>query len=196
MLTSDIFESLEAARLRLLETIDPLPDEALLAPNAVGDLSVRDILVLITVWESELITGLRHLLAGKKPQNLLAALKNKKGYNAARLRENQGRELDIIFDDLQGAYIQLEQWLGDLSDKDFTNPKRFKGLKGRPLWPIVAEASFKLETSFLAGLEQYADEWEAQAADQTFIPLLTIDELVTPNLVTPDNGLEVTDGND
>lgn len=163
--------------MRLLEIIDPLPDEALLAPKAVGGLSVRDILVLIAVWESELITGLRQLLGKKKPQKLLEALKNKEAYNEARLRENQGRQLDIIFDDLEGAYIQLESWLSELSDRDLTDKKRFKGLGGRPLWSVVAEASFEFESSFLPGLEAYAEEWEAKAMDNQFIPLMTIDSM-------------------
>lgn len=154
-----LLDELDKTRERLLVAISPLPDAALLAPGAVGDWSLRDVLVHLTVWEAELVTGLMRLDQGKRPDRLLAALADRDAYNAARLKENEGRELDIIFDDLQGVRFQLEGWLEEFSRKDLTRPDRYKSLNGIPLWRLIAMTSFEHEAEHLPAIEAATAPW-------------------------------------
>jgi hypothetical protein len=161
MTDEEIQEQIEEVRLRLLEAIEELPDEALTRPGAIQDWSVRDFLFLMSAWEAELVTGLMQVKQGKKPQRLLDALANRDTYNQARLAENPERDLDLVFDDLQQAQVALEGWLAEFSQQELNNPNRYKWLSNRPLAQIVADASYAYEAAFLPAIEQYASAWLA-----------------------------------
>ncbi len=159
MTGDDLQEQLENVRLRLLESIADLEDEALLQSGVVGSWSVRDLLFLLSNWESELVTALRQIEGGKKPQRLLKALADRDAYNEERLQEIPDRELDQVFDDLQAVRVELEDWLTHFKDSDLTNPRRYSWLGGKSLSDLVAETSFEYEARFLPALEQFADQW-------------------------------------
>lgn len=158
----ELYDALDAARERLLIALDPLPDAALLQPGAIGDWSVRDLLAHLTVWEAELVTALMRLQQGKKPDRLLQALADRDAYNAARFIENKDRDLDRIFDDLQGVRAQLEQWLEGFSDRALNNPQRYKWLAGQPLWELIASLTFQHEAAHAAAVEAFAAAWSAR----------------------------------
>lgn len=166
---AQIVEALESTRIRLLEAIEPLSDEELLEPGVLDSLSVRDILVLITVWEAELITGLMRLQQDRKPARLLTALKNREAYNQQVLAENEGRDLERIFEDLQGVYVQLERWLEQFSDRDLASLTRYPSLQGRPLWQIIQSAAFGLEAEFTPVLEAFASRKNSSRGGATII---------------------------
>ena len=92
----DLVDKLDQSRERLLVAIEPLSDEVLLAANALGKWSIADLLVNLTAWESELVTGLLHIDQGKKPARLLAAMADAEAYSQKRFLENQGRDLDGV----------------------------------------------------------------------------------------------------
>jgi len=159
---SEIQEKLDENRERLLVAIEPLPDEALLAPGAMGDWSVADILAHLTAWESELVTGLMRIKQGKKPAKMIAAFEDIDGYNARRYEENKGRDIDRIFDDLQGVRVQLEQWLEDFSDRDLTDPNRYSWSEGHSLAHIIEENSYGHDEEHTPDIEDFAKRWLAE----------------------------------
>lgn len=165
----EIQERLDEVRVRLLEALADLPDEALTKPGALGDWSVADLLAHFVNWEAELVTGLNRIDQGRKPERLLDALQDREAYNASRYEEVRGRELDRIFDDLQGVRVQLEEWLQEFSTQDLEEPGRVPGAKTMPLWRLIAEASFEHEASHLPELETYAKRWRADAERTTNI---------------------------
>lgn len=162
----EIQDQLDEVRVRLLEALAGLPDEALMEPNAIGDWSVADVLAHFVNWEAELVTGLNRIDQGRKPGRLLDALQEREAYNASRYEESKGRDLDRIFDDLQGVRVQLEDWLQEFSETDLEEPGRVPGAKDKPLWKLIAEASFEHEASHLAELEAYAERWKADAENR------------------------------
>ena len=158
----ELYDALDASRERLLIALDALPDEALLQPGVTGDWSIRDLLAHLTVWEAELVTALMRLQQGKKPDRLLHALADRDAYNAARFLENKDRDLDRIFDDLQGVRAQLEQWLESFSDRALNNPQRYKSLAGQPLWELIARVIFQHEETHLPAVEAFAAAWSTR----------------------------------
>lgn len=166
-------EQLEDVRIRLLEAIAPLPDEALLRSGVVGEWSVADVLAHFVNWEAELVTGLLRIDQGKKPARLLQALADRDAYNDARFQEMKGRDLDRIFDDLQGVRVQLEEWLEEFSDAALEDPDRYPWLEG-PLWELIAEVTFEHEAQHIPALEDYSTEWVEAEADAS-ISLTDID---------------------
>ena len=166
-------EQLEDVRIRLLEAIAPLPDEALLRSGVVGQWSVADVLAHLVNWEAELVTGLLRIDQGKKPTRLLNALDDRDAYNEARFEEMKGRDLDRIFDDLQGVRVQLEEWLEEFSDQALEDPQRYPWLN-RPLWKLIAEVTFEHEAEHIPALEEYSNQWVEAEADAS-IALTDID---------------------
>lgn len=157
-----ILDALDDSRERLLVLLEPLPDEAFLAPGLVNDWSVADILAHLTAWESELVTGLLRIDQGKRPAKLLAAYEDVEGYTSRVYAENKERDLDRIFDDWQGVRVQLEQWLDAFSPKDLSDPQRYKWAGGRPLWQFIKECSFGHELEHLPDVQAITRRWLAE----------------------------------
>lgn len=183
----DLLDRLDETRERLLMALEPLPDAALLTPGVIGRWSVADLLSILTAWDAEVVTGLLRLKQGKSPDKLLAAIRNPDAYNAGRYEEAQGRDLDVIFDDFQGARLHLEDWLGEFPEKTLTDPQHYKALGGVALSRLIAQATYENEARYLPFLQSFAERWEpADEMDEEIITLAGIDILNTGP--APDGG--------
>lgn len=172
-----ILDQLDRTRERLLVAVEPLSDEALLEPGAVGRFSVADLLVHLTAWETELVTGLLRLNQGGKPGSLLAALARPDAHTQQWYEAHQGRDLDRIFDDLRRVRVQLEGWLEEFSDRDLTDPQRYRWFRGKSLAQVIEETTFGKETAYLPALEAFAQRWvEAynSAGDDLIVPISAV----------------------
>ena len=170
-----LLDALDSSRERLLVALDELPDEALLAPNSIGDWSVADFLVQQTAWESELVTGLMQISQGKKPARLLAALANAEEYGRLRYEENKGRDLDRIFDDLPQVRMQVEEWLEEFSEKQLSKKGHFPWLKNRSLADLITQLTIDHELRYLPLVQLLARQWQAPT-DDMMISLTPKDE--------------------
>jgi hypothetical protein len=162
MNASEILDKLDENRERLLMAIEPLPDEALLEPGVMDDWSIADTLAHLAAWESEMVTGLMRIKQGKTPAKMIEAFANVDGYNAERYAENKGRDLERIFDDLQGVRVQLEQWLEEFNDRELNNPDRYKWSQGLTLAHIIQENSFGHDAEHLSQIEAFTARWLAE----------------------------------
>lgn len=172
-----LLDTLDESRERLLVAIEPLSDEALLEKGAVGAWSIVDVLINLTAWEAELVTGMMRLDQQKRPERLLQALAAPGAYDLERFTENQGRDLDQVFDDLQLVRVKTEDWLAGISERALVEKR--KRLDGRSLAQIVAAATYQREQRLLPAVEKYAQQWVAAndlSADD-MVPLSTIDLL-------------------
>jgi hypothetical protein len=158
----DLLDQLDATRESTLVALETLPDEALQAPGVIGRWSIADLLSILTAWDAEVVTGLLRLKAGRVPERLLAAVANPDLYNAARYQDAQGRDLETIFNDFQGARMHLEEWLGELSERALTDPRHFKTLGGKPLGRLIAQATYEHEARYLPFLTTFAERWQEQ----------------------------------
>ena len=161
----ELQERLDSVRMRLLQALAPLPDEALLAEGVVGEWSIADILSHLINWEAELITGLMRIDQGKRPHRLLQALEDRDAYNAERYEEMKDRDLDRVFNDLQQVRQQLEGWLEEFSRRELESPDSYKWLDGRPLWKLIASASFEHEAGHLGQIEAFSQRWLDEESD-------------------------------
>ncbi len=162
----DLLDQMDATREQTLVALETLPDEALVAPGVIGRWSVADLLSILTAWDAEVVTGLLRLKQGKAPDKLLAALANPDLYNAGRYQDAQGRDLEVIFEDFQGARLHLEEWLSDFSERALTEPRHYKALGGQALGRLIARATFEHEARYLPFLTTYVDRWEPAELDE------------------------------
>ena len=171
--TFTLIEQLDDVRVRLLEALAALPDEALVYPGVVGEWSIADVLVHFVNWEAELVTAFNKIDQGKRPQRLVQALDDRDAYNQARFAEMKGRDLGRIFDDLQGVRAQVEDWLEEFSSKQLEDPGYYDWMKGRALWQLIAQVTFRHEASHLKEIETFADRWLEEEAESA----ISIDDI-------------------
>jgi len=171
-----LLDALDNSRERLLVAIEPLPDEALQEKQAVGEWSVNDVLINITAWEAELVTGLMRIRQNKRPDKLLEALNNPTVFDRQRFIENQDRDLDQVFLDLQQVRVQVEEWILEFTERELDSPRRYHWLKGKALKEIIATTTFEREKKILPQLQLFAQQWVILAMDiaNDVIPLTTI----------------------
>ncbi len=155
----EIEDRLSLVREQLLEAIERIPDEGLLKPATAGRFSIVEMIAILTAWEAELITGMMRLNQDKKPVKLLEALANPDAFDTERSAESSGRDLDDIFDDFQHVRMQLETWLEEFSDKDLSNPKRYKWFGGKSLAAIIARTTYDNEAKYVPDLTAAAREY-------------------------------------
>ena len=171
-----LLDALDNSRESLLVAIEPLPDEALQEKQSIGEWSVSDVLINITAWEAELVTGLMRIRQNKRPDRLLEALKDPSTYDKQRFVENQDRDLDQVFLDLQQVRVQVEEWILEFSERDLNNPRRYQWLKGKALKDMIAGAAFEREKKIVPLLQLFAQQWGIRTMDTTdgAIPLETL----------------------
>lgn len=197
----ELLDNLDTTREATLIALETLPDEALIESGAIGRWSIADLLSILTAWDAEVVTGLLRLQQGKPPEKLLAAVANPDRYNAGRYQDAQGRDLDVIFEDFQGARLHLEEWLSELSERALNNPRHYKSLGGVALGKIIARATYEHEARYLPFLTSFAGRWEPEEEDSAdFVPAAGIDILdpfPTGGLLSGNGkGLEETDDDD
>lgn len=175
-----ILDQLDSSREQVLTAIEALPDEAFMEAGAVGSYSVADVLALQAAWEAELVTGLMRLDQRKKPEQLLAALANPGAYDARRYAELKGRDLDLIFDDLQQVRMQLEAWLEEFSERDLMGRNRYSWFAGKSLRQVIMVVCVEREAAYVADLARFAEQWldendgESELESAFFIPLTAV----------------------
>jgi hypothetical protein len=157
--SEQILDRLDESRERLLVALQDLPDEALQQPGVMGDWSIADVLAHLTVWESEMVTGLMYIAQGRRPTPLLDAFRNVDAYNARRYAESRDRPLDRVFDDWQSARRHLEGWVERLSEKELSDPQRYAWAEGAPLQQLIAANSYQHELEHLPEIETFAGRW-------------------------------------
>jgi hypothetical protein len=174
----DLQERLESSRERLLVALEPLPDEALLEPDAIGHWSIADLLAHLATWESELVTALMRLQQGRKPEPFLQAVADRDAYNARRYAENKGRDLDRIFADFQGVRVHLEQWVDEFNRRDLNQRGRHAWFPNESLAEVISRYSVEHEESHLPAVEAYAERWLAGAEATARNGLIALDAIL------------------
>jgi hypothetical protein len=173
----ELQERLESSRERMLLALEPLPDEALLEPGAIGHWSIADLLAHLATWESELVTALMRLKQGRKPEPFLKAIADRDAYNARRYAENKGRELERIFADFQGVRVHLEQWVDEFNRRDLNRKGRYGWFPNESLAEVISRYSVEHEEGHLPAVEAYAERWLASAEATGGNGLIALDDI-------------------
>lgn len=173
----ELLDRLDSARERTLMALEMLPDEALVQQGAIGRWAIADLLSILTAWDAEVVTGLMQLQGGKKPERLLAALRQPDIYNAQRHQDAQGRELDAIFDDFQSSRLHLEEWLSGLSERALSDPRHYKALGGEALARLIVRATADHEARYLPFLTGFAERWEDMEATNDELRVTSSEEV-------------------
>jgi uncharacterized protein (TIGR03083 family) len=156
MTRQEILDELAATRARLLDAIDGLEPEQLLAPATLGQWSIRDVLQHLTLWEAELVRLFAHLDRGNRPTGgSFVPNPDFDTLNARWHAETKDRPLDRVLDDLHGVRRQTVRWISEMNDDDLNRKRGEVWLRGEPLATWIADYSFEHEKEHTAQIWEY-----------------------------------------
>lgn len=157
----ELLDALESSREMFLEMIDELPDEDFEVPGVIGEWSLKDILAHLTRWEAELVKLLWQASRGHVPSSAHFGKIDVDTLNGIWYNEMHSRRLDQILEDFHSVRNQTMRRIEDFSDKDLTDAKRYRWLRGKPLFEWIAADSFKHEGEHA----QHLKAWKARKKD-------------------------------
>ena len=156
MSKSEIKKQLKRSRERLFEILDTLSDEQLETPGVEGNWTIKDIIMHIMLWESEIIKLLWQAQQGLHPTTAhFAQQRNIDQINADWYEEHKDRPLDRVFPDFAGVRQQTLRRIDSFNDHDLNDAKRYAWLKGEPLWKWVADSSFAHEEKHIVEIRKW-----------------------------------------
>ena len=155
MTKDEILDALEDEREKLMEAIDGLSDEALQEVGAVGEWSVKDVLVHISMWEAEMDRILWQAAQGQKPTTMHFRQISVDETNAAWQKLGAERSWEQVMDDFWAVRKQTIKRLEAFSDEDLNNLQRYPWQSGKPLWEWVENDSYGHENEHRLQIEEW-----------------------------------------
>jgi hypothetical protein len=147
---AEVLSELNASRDAMLKALEGLGDDQMLEPGVVGDWSVKDILVHLSLWEAELVTLLWQARQGRKPTTAQLSPDTVDELNARWYPIHKDRALDKVLEDFHAVRRQTARRVEAFTDQELADPELFAWLDGEPLERWIAEDSYGHEAEHMA----------------------------------------------
>ncbi len=154
MTKQEMLKRIQKEREAFEAALAGLTPEQMTAAGAMSEWSVKDILGHIAMWESRLVTILYSNERGVPPKMLRGQASVDK-VNAESFTDQRERPLDRVLADFHAVHTQLLKRLDTLTDRDLSDPKRFKWMEGEPLEKLVAGDTFEHYAEHRAMIEAW-----------------------------------------
>jgi len=145
-----VLSELNASREAMLKTLEGLDDDQMVEPGVIGDWSVKDILVHLSLWEAELVTLLWQARQGRKPTTAQLSPDTVDELNARWYPMHKDRALNQVLEDFHAVRRQTARRVDGFTDKELADPGLFPWLDGEPLGHWIAEDSYGHEAEHMA----------------------------------------------
>jgi hypothetical protein len=161
MKKSELLDALESSRERLLELIDDLQADSYDEPGVNGAWSLKDILSHLARWEAELVKLLWQISQGQAPTSAHFSGISTDSLNEKWYGEMRSRPLQMILEDYHNVRNQTMHRIEAFSDQELNDPKRYRWLRGKPLWVWVAADSYEHENEHLLQIKAWREKKRA-----------------------------------
>lgn len=145
-----ILSELKASREAMLKAVEGLDDDLMNEPGVIGEWSVKDILVHLSLWEAELVTLLWQARQGRKPTTAQLSPDTVDELNARWYPMHKNRPLDQVMEDFHAVRRQTGRRVEGFTDGELADPELFAWLDGEPLERWVADDSYGHEAEHIA----------------------------------------------
>ncbi len=155
MKKTEIIQRLKDSREAFLAAIDGLTDEAMVEPGVVGEWSVRDLLVHLTLWEAGLVTTLYYVKLGRKPPAGSVTSETMDQKNARWYAENKDRPLERARADFVAVRQQTLRRVRALTQAEFDRAEKLAWLEGAPLEKWIASDTYEHEAEHILQIREW-----------------------------------------
>ena len=152
-----VLEQLQTAQAALEAALAPLDETRLVAPGAMGEWSVKDVLAHMATWHLRLLDILEPTEPKRVPIIPMRGLEDGEldEINAQLYAANRSRPLDEVHSAFRSSYGQVEQAVQGLTDDERVNGGRFAWLEGIQLWQIIAGDTFTHYQDHLQAMQEW-----------------------------------------
>jgi hypothetical protein len=150
-----MLDRLEKSRAEVLDLLDRLDEDQLIEPQTIGDWSVKDLLVHLTLWEAELITMLFQVRRGQTPTTLQFSDRSDDEINQLWTQEFSERDLEAALEDFYNIRAQTIRRTQEFSERDLFEPGRYRWAGKIALWEWIAGSTYEHDEEHLPELRQY-----------------------------------------
>lgn len=154
MTRDELLKQLAENRRQFEDLIESIPADARVRPGACGEWSLKDVLVHLSRWESEIVSVLYQAAQGAVPQSEVFNPEYLK-VNDLWYQESKDRELERVLDDFHAVRSQLLRRLKDLPEQHLTDPARYPWMKGHALLGLVKDVVLEHEAEHLSELKSW-----------------------------------------
>ena len=119
-----LFQRIDAAWQELQDAIDGLSEESMLAPGAIGEWSVRDLLAHVATWEEEALKALPIIVEGGK----LPRYASQGGIDAFNARQQEAKRhlsLQRLLQEMNAAHQRLLALVDRVPESAYATEGRF-----------------------------------------------------------------------
>lgn len=149
-----LLDVLEQSHNDFLDVLDTLDEQLMLEPQTIGNWSIKDLLMHLTLWETQLITLLFQVRNGQKPMTVHFSNQSDDDINERWHIEYQDRDLVNVLEDYYGIRDQTIRRVQEFSANDLFDSNRYPWAKGHALWEWIAGSSYEHEKEHLEELKQ------------------------------------------
>ena len=146
---SEVLENLRSSHQQILHAISGLSNQVIQQAGVEEEWSVKDILNHLSHWESELVTLLWSIQAGKKPFVPSHTSEEIDSLNQQIYLEGLKRPLEMVMQDFIGVRKQTIRRVEEFSEEELTNPDRCPFLRGISLAKKIAIYTFEHDLEHL-----------------------------------------------
>ena len=125
MTRDQLLQRLETAWTALTDSYAGLTDAQLTQPGVTGDWSVKDILAHVTTWETEALTHLPSIMAGRRPPRYVS-YGGLDAFNAQMHARKRAMSLAEVRQQHADTHRQLLDLIERTPDEHFTRETRFR----------------------------------------------------------------------
>ena len=124
MTKEKLLQLMEKEWSSLLAAFDGLQENIFQEKSAIGDWSIRDIIVHITTWEEEALKALP-IIINRMPVHRYIKYGGIDGFNAKQQERKRNHPLERAKRELHEVHQKLIDYLLSIPDRTFQNDKRF-----------------------------------------------------------------------
>jgi Protein of unknown function (DUF1706) len=161
---TETLQRLKDSREAFLKAIDGLTDEAMVEPGVVGEWSLRDLFVHLTLWEAELVTTLYYVKLGRKPPAGTVTSESMDQKNARWHAENKDRPLERARTDFAAVRQQTLRRVRALTQAEIDHAEKLTWLEGAPLEKWIASDTYEHEAEHLQQIREWRERRERRKA--------------------------------
>jgi hypothetical protein len=151
----EILDALEDERENMLEILDRLSPEQLVEPGVVGEWSIKDILVHLSLWEAELVKLLWQAGQGQKPTTLHFSKVDVDATNQEWHQNYRDRPFERVFDDFINVRKQTIRRLEKFSEAELSSPDHYPWTDHKALEEWVANDSYQHEAEHAIQIKEW-----------------------------------------
>jgi hypothetical protein len=154
----ELLNRIRAGRADLLTILAQVPPQLRDQPETLGEWSLKDTIVHISLWNGQLVTYLFQLRNGLAITALQGTPNlDVDAINRRWFEQNRARPWALAWSDFNSVHNQLLRRVTEFSDAALNDPRLHICLRKRPLWEWIRNDTYEHDAEHAASIRAWLD---------------------------------------